>query len=117
MACPPGLVGYYKTMIALKWLGILLAASAYVAGLAQWIYRGRILSGVLAITVFFPALCWLTYDTPLLYLRALPVVGLAMFAHRYGSRILMEIRLLWFMTLSVLTVQAYYVVAGLFLSP
>ena len=104
-------------MIALKWLGILLAAAAYVGGLGQWIYRGRTLSGVLAITVFFPALCWLTYGTPLLYLRALPVVGLAMFTHRYRTRILMDMRLLWFTTLSVLTVQAYYVVVGVLLSP
>lgn len=100
-------------MIALKWLGILIASAAYLAGLAQWIYRGRILPGVLAMTVFFPALIWLTFETPLLFLRGLPLVGLAMFLHRYRARFLMDIRLLWFTTLSVLTVQVYYMFAGM----
>lgn len=104
-------------MIALKWLGILVASATYVVALAQWIYRSRWLPGLLAMLVFFPALIWLTFSTPFLFLRALPLVGVAMFAHRYGIRILMEIRLLWFTTLSVLAVQAYYVVAGVLLAP
>jgi hypothetical protein len=99
-------------MIALKWLGIFIASAAYVAGLAQWVYRGRLLPGFLAMTVIFPALIWLTLDTPLLFLRGLPLVGLALFLHRYRARFLMEIRLLWFTTLSVLTVQVYYLFAG-----
>lgn len=99
-------------MIALKWLGIALAAAAYVAGLARWIYAGKVLPGLLAMLVFFPALIELTYFSPLLFLRALPLAGLAMFAHRYGTRTLMEMRLLWFTTLSVLVVQAYYLVAA-----
>lgn len=99
-------------MIALKWLGILAASAAYLGGLAQWVYRSRILPGILAMLVVFPALIWLTLSTPLLFLRALPLVGLAMFVHRYGKRILMEIRLLWFTTLSVISVQVYYFFAG-----
>lgn len=99
-------------MIALKWLGILAASAAYLGGLAQWVYRSRILPGILAMLVVFPALIWLTLSTPLLFLRALPLLGLAMFAHRYGRRILMEIRLLWFTTLSVISVQVYYFFAG-----
>jgi hypothetical protein len=98
-------------MIALKWLGIALAAGAYLTGLARWIYAGKVLPGLLAMLVLFPALIWLTYSSPLLFLRALPLAGLAMFAHRYGARILLEMRLLWFTTLSVLAVQAYYLVA------
>ncbi len=104
-------------MIALKFLGILLASAAYVAGLAQWVYRGKVLSGILAMVVFFPSLIWLTFSTPFLFLRALPLVGLAMFAHRYRSRILMEIRLLWFTTLSVLVVQAYYLFVDVLYGP
>lgn len=104
-------------MIALKWVGIFLAAAAYVGGLSQWIYRNRFWPGALAIFVFFPVLIWLTFSSPLLFLRALPLAGLAMFLHRYGSRILMEIRLLWFTTLSVLVVQAYYLVAGYLYGP
>lgn len=99
-------------MIALKWLGILVASAAYLAGLAQWVYRSRVLPGTLAILVVFPALIWLTLSTPLVFLRALPLLGLAMFIHRYGKRLLMEIRLLWFTTLSVIAVQVYYFFAG-----
>jgi hypothetical protein len=104
-------------MIALKWLGILIASAAYVAGLAQWVYRSRLLPGLLAMVVVFPALIWLTFSTPLLFLRALPLVGLAMFLHRYRARFLMEIRLLWFSTLSVLVVQVYYLFAGFLYGP
>lgn len=104
-------------MIALKWLGILIAAAAYLGGLAQWIYRSRVLPGILAILVCFPALIWLTFSTPLLFLRALPLVGVAMFAHRHRSRILMDIRLLWFTTLTVLVVQAYYLAAARMYGP
>lgn len=104
-------------MIALKWLGILVATATYVAALAQWVYRGKILPGVLAMVVIFPALIWLTFSTPFLFLRALPLVGVGMFAHRYGLRTIMEIRLLWFTTLTVLAVQAYYMVAGVLLAP
>ncbi len=99
-------------MIALKWMGIFLAAGAYVAGLVRWIYAGKVLPGLLAICLFFPVLIWLTYASPLIFLRALPLAGLAMFLHRYGARILMEMRLLWFTTLSVLVVQAYYLAAA-----
>lgn len=104
-------------MIALKWLGILVAAAAYVGGLAQWIYRSKLLPGILAILVFFPSLIWLTFSTPLLFLRALPLVGVAMFAHRYRSRILMDIRLLWFTTLTVLVVQTYFLFAARLYGP
>lgn len=104
-------------MIALKWLGILVASAAYVGGLGQWIYRSRLLPGILAILVFFPALIWLTFSTPLLFLRALPLVGVAMFIHRYRTRILYEIRLLWFTTLSVAVVQVYYVFAARLYGP
>lgn len=104
-------------MIALKWLGILVAAVAYVGALSQWIYRSRLLPGLLAMVVLFPALIWLTFSTPFLFLRALPLAGVAMFAHRYGLRLIMEIRLLWFTTLSVLSVQAYYLFAASLYGP
>lgn len=104
-------------MIALKWLGILIAAFAYVGGLAQWIYRSKLLPGILSISVFFPALIWLTFATPLLFLRALPLAGVVMFAHRYRARILMDIRLLWFTTLTVLVVQTYYLFAARLYGP
>jgi hypothetical protein len=104
-------------MIALKWVGILLAAAAYLGGLAQWIYRARILPGLLAMVVVFPALIWLTLSTPLMFLRALPLVGLGMFVHRYGLKAILEIRMLWFTTLSVLTVNVYYLFAARLYGP
>lgn len=110
-------MGYYGFMIALKWLGILLAASAYVVGLAQWIYRKQVLPGLLAMVVVFPALIWLTLSTPLMFLRALPLVGLGMFVHHHGFKAILEIRLLWFTTLSVLTVNVYYLFAARLYGP
>lgn len=104
-------------MIALQWVGIFTAAFAYLWGLAEWIFKERKLPGLLAMLVFFPALIWLTLGTPWLFLRALPVMGLGLFVHRYRWRVLMEIRLLWFTTLSVLAIQAYYMLAGFLLGP
>jgi hypothetical protein len=104
-------------MIALKWLGILIASAAYIAGLAQWIYRTRLLPGLLAMVVIFPALIWLTLSTPLIFLRGLPLVGVGMFAHRFGLKSIFEIRMLWFTTLTVLTVNTYYMVYGVLLAP
>ena len=95
-------------MLILQTLGILIAAAAYLAGLQRWIYQGKLLAGLLAIFVCFPALILLTPVAPFVYLRGIPLVGVFMFFHHYRSRILMQIKLLWFTTLSVLVVQGYY---------
>ena len=39
-----------------------------------------------------------------------------MFLHHYGARILMQIKLLWFTTLSVIVVQFYIVFYGHFVA-
>lgn len=93
----------------LQWLGIAVFTFAYVAALRKWVYQGNLALGLLAVLVFFPILIALTPVFPLTLLRGLPLLGVAMFLHHYGSRILMQIKLLWFTTLSVLVVQGYYV--------
>ena len=103
-------------MLILKVLGILVFTSAYLAGLWQWIYREKMLSGLGAVLLCFPAIIWFTLYSPFMYLRALPVVGIAMFFHRYRARILMQVKLLWFTTLSVAVVQGYLLVAGYMLA-
>lgn len=95
-------------MLILNWLGIALSSAAYLIGLHKWIYQGRLLFGLLATLVCFPVLICLTATFPAAYLRAMPLVGLGMFIHHYGSRLLMQIKLLWFTTLSVLVVQGYF---------
>ena len=93
----------------LQWLGIAVFALAYLAALRRWIYQGNLALGLLAVFVFFPALIALTPSFPSTVLRGLPLAGVGMFLHHYGRRILMQIKLLWFTTLSVLVVQGYYV--------
>lgn len=91
-----------------QWLGIIVFAFAYVAALGKWVYEGKLALGLLAVFVFFPVLIALTPAFPATLLRGLPLVGVGMFLHHYGRRILMQIKLLWFTTLSVLVVQGYY---------
>jgi len=93
--------------LALKTLGIGISAFAYLAGLRRWIYQGNLGMGLLAVILVFPALIALTDAYPATLLRALPLVGVGMFAHHYGARILSQIKLLWFTTLSMLVVQGY----------
>jgi hypothetical protein len=102
-------------MLILNWLGIAFSTAAYIAGLRKWIYQGTFLPGLLAICICFPLLIALTQTPPATILRGLPLVGLGMFLHHYGARILMQIKLLWFTTLSVIVVQFYYVFYGHFL--
>jgi hypothetical protein len=102
-------------MLVLNWLGIAFSTAAYIAGLRKWIYQGNFLLGLLAILICFPLLIALTQTPPATLLRGLPLVGLGMFIHHYGARILMQIKLLWFTTLSVIVVQFYYVFYGHFL--
>lgn len=94
-------------MIALTWLGILFSCAAYLAGLRKWIYEGSLFPGLLSILVFFPILIALTMKPPADFLRAIPLVGVGMFVHQYGFRLLMQIKLLWFTTLTVLVAQGY----------
>ena len=93
----------------LQWSGIVVFTFAYVAALRKWIYLGNLPLGLLAVFVFFPVIIALTPVFPATLLRGLPLVGVGMFLHHYGRRILMQIKLLWFTTLSVLVVQGYYV--------
>lgn len=95
-------------MLLLNWLGIAFSTVAYLAGLRKWIYQGNLLLGLLSIFVFFPLLICLTMTFPATILRAMPLVGIGMFIHHYGTRLLLQIKLLWFTTLSVLVVQGYY---------
>jgi hypothetical protein len=96
-------------MLLLQWLGITVFAFAYVAALRKWVYEGSLALGLLAVFIFFPVLIALTQAFPATLLRGLPLVGVGMFFHHYGRRILMQIKLLWFTTLSVMVVQGYYV--------
>lgn len=102
-------------MLILNWLGIAVSAAAYVGGLRKWIYQGNFLLGMVATLICFPILIALTQTPPATLLRALPLVGLGMFIHHYGARILMQIKLLWFTTLSVIVVQFYFAFYGHFL--
>jgi hypothetical protein len=95
-------------MLILHAAGILLAAAGYLEGLRRWIYHGKLWAGLVSIFLCFPLLIVLTAHPPVIYLRGIPLVGVGMFIHRYRSRILMQIKLLWFTTLSVLVVQGYY---------
>jgi hypothetical protein len=92
----------------LKWLGIALSSAAYLGGVRKWVYQGNLILGLLSVFVCFPLLIALTMTFPATILRGLPLVGVGMFFHHYGSRILMQIKLLWFTTLSVIVVQIYY---------
>jgi hypothetical protein len=105
---------YHFVLVFLQWAGILLTAAAYVAGLWGWIYRGHLMLGLASILITFPILILLTPAYPALLFRCLPLAGVGMFLHRYGSRILMQVKLLWFTTLSVLVVQCYYLFSGSF---
>jgi hypothetical protein len=96
-------------MFLLNWVGIALATAAYIVGLRKWIYQGNLLLGLIAVLVCFPVLIALTMAFPATLLRGMPLVGVGMFIHHYGRRLLMQIKLLWFTTLSVLVVQGYYV--------
>jgi hypothetical protein len=102
-------------MILLHWLGIAISSAGYLLGLRKWIYEGRLLLGLLSIFIFFPLLIALTMAFPATLLRALPLVGVGMFIHHYRARILMQIKLLWFTTLSVIVVQFYYAFYGHFM--
>ena len=102
-------------MLVLNWLGIILACAAYLFTLRKWIYQGQLWPGIFALLVVFPILIALTSTFPAYWLRAIPLVGLGMFTHRYRWRILMQIKLLWFTTLSVLVVQGYYAFGSHFL--
>src|SRR4051812_48035487 len=102
-------------MFLLNWLGIAFSSAAYLLGLRKWIYQGNLLLGLLSIFVFFPLLIFLSMTFPATILRALPLVGVGMFVHHYGVRILMQIKLLWFTTLSVIVVQFYYAFYGHFM--
>jgi hypothetical protein len=93
----------------LQWLGIAVFTVAYLAALRKWVYEGNLALGLLAVFVCFPVLIALTPAFPAILLRGLPLVGIGMFFHHYGRRILMQIKLLWFTTLSVMVVQGYYV--------
>jgi hypothetical protein len=97
-------------MFLVNWLGIVLSSAAYLIGLRKWIYQGNLRFGLLATVVFFPVLICLTKTFPGTLLRAMPLLGIGMFIHHYGRRLLMQIKLLWFTTLSVLVVQGYYVI-------
>lgn len=101
----------------MQWLGIVVSTLAYVAGLRKWIYQGNLLLGLASIFIFFPLLICLTMTPPATLLRAMPLVGVGMFIHRYGRRLLMQIKLLWFTTLSVLVVQGYYAFYAHFILP
>lgn len=103
-------------MLILNWLGIALTSAAYLIGLRKWIYQANLLLGLVSVFICFPILITLTMNFPATLLRALPLVGVCMFLHHYGSRILMQIKLLWFTTLSVLVVQGYLVFYGHFLA-
>jgi hypothetical protein len=96
-------------LIILKWLGIAGFSAAYLAGLRKWVYQGNLLLGLVSIFICFPLLICLTMEFPATLFRGLPLVGVGMFMHHYGRRILMQIKLLWFTTLSVIVVQFYYV--------
>ncbi|MDB5102713.1 MAG: hypothetical protein JWP91_402 [Fibrobacteres bacterium] len=102
-------------MLLLNWLGIAFSTAAYLAGLRKWIYQGNLILGLVSIFVFFPLLICLTMTFPATILRAMPLVGVGMFVHHYGSRLLMQIKLLWFTTLSVIVVQFYYALYGHFM--
>ncbi len=95
-------------MIALQWIGIILACAGYIAGLRRWVYHGHLGLGLFSTLLCFPILISLTMTFPAVFLRAIPLAGIAMFIDHYRSRILMQIKLLWFTTLSVLVVQGYY---------
>jgi hypothetical protein len=92
----------------LNWLGIAVCTFAYLTALRKWVYEGNLLLGLAAVILCFPALIALTMTPPATVLRGLPLVGVGMFLHHYGRRILMQIKLLWFTTLSMLVVQGYY---------
>ena len=94
--------------LALKGLGMGISAFAYLAGLRKWVYQGNLGMGLAAVILVFPALIALTDTYPATFLRAIPLVGVGMFLHHYGARILTQIKLLWFTTLSVIVVQGYY---------
>lgn len=102
-------------MFLLNWLGIACSTAAYVIGLRKWIYQGNLPLGLISILVFFPVLIRLTMTFPATLLRAMPLVGVGMFIHHYGRRLLMQIKLLWFTTLSVLVVQGYYLLYAHFM--
>lgn len=102
------LQGYYYPMLILFALAIAMVCAAYLFGVGKWIYQGNLLLGLLSLLVCFPLLIAITATFPAYYVRAIPLLGVGMFFHRYGRRVLMQIKLLWFTTLTVLVVQGYY---------
>lgn len=101
-------MGMPMLWLALKTLGLGISAFAYVAGVRKWVYHGGLGMGLLAVLAAYPMVIALTPEFPATLLRALPLVGIGMFLHHYGARILSQIKLLWFTTLSVIVVQGYY---------
>jgi hypothetical protein len=95
-------------------LGMLIACALYVWGLFHWIFFGKKWAGALALLGAFPALVFLSAGTWGIYLRAIPLIGIAMFALRERTKILRSIHLLWFTTLTVLVVHLYYLWVGLY---
>jgi hypothetical protein len=106
---PAGVIlGMPTLWLALKALGMGILAFAYLAGLRKWVYQGKLGMGLAAVLLAFPALIALTGAYPATLLRGIPLVGVGMFLHHYRARILMQIKLLWFTTLSMIVVQGYY---------
>ena len=91
-----------------------IACALYVWGLFHWIFLGKKWAGALAMLGAFPALVYLSAGNWGVYLRGIPLLGIAMFALRERARFIYSIHLLWFTTVSVLTVHLYYLWLGLY---
>ena len=92
----------------------MVAVGAYGAGLYSWTHRDRLWPALFSMVILYPLLILVTRDTPWTFLRAAPVIGVALFLHRYRGGVLKQIRLLWFTTLTVLATHVYYLVIGLY---
>jgi hypothetical protein len=92
----------------LRWVALILACGLYLACMVQWAYLGRWRMGLVAVLVAFPGLLYLSQGGHGLWLRGIPLLGVAMFIHRLKTRFLRSISLLWFTTLTVLVAQGYY---------
>jgi hypothetical protein len=102
-------------LMILTWIGIGITSLSYTIALQRWIYRANLLAGLGSLLIVFPLLIALTSAFPAYYFRALPLAGVGMFIHRYRFRVLLQIKLLWFTTLTVLVVQGYYAFCSHFL--
>ncbi len=91
----------------------MLAGAAYLAGVHAWVYRDRIVPGIMAVCLIFPMFIHLTGSLNASILRILPLIGVGMFLHRYGFAVLHQIKLLWFTTLNLATVVTYYYVLAM----